>query len=255
MRRILRADALCLRTQDYRESSKLVTLLTPAYGRVAAVARGARRPKSRFGAALMLFARSRIIYHWHENRSLFTISDAELVSAHSGIAAEPGRYLAAGQMAEFALRTAHPQDPAPQLFNLLAVYLDALESVCAGFPFLACSFLLKAASFSGFRPELRRCLICRRPAGSDRFVSFDQQRGGIVCSSCAGNSTAAERLTRDQLTLLEHLLYTPAEQLLPAPDPVLRLPLTDVLPLVLDFLRHHFDPLVLHSFRQVAGSN
>jgi DNA repair protein RecO (recombination protein O) len=246
MRRIIRAEAICLRVQDYKESSKLVTLLTPDHGRVSGLAKGARRPRSKFGAALDVFARLRVIYHWHESGSLYTISDAELLRAHSGIAQLPGRYVAAEQLAEFALRTAHPQDPNPQLFNLLAVYLDTLEGTETGFAALVCSFLLKAASFAGFRPELRRCLRCRRPLAGKAAVIFDPRHGGVICSGCAGDSAAGARLTPGELAVLDRLLYTPVESLAGSAAPP-----DNLLPLVLDFLKDHFEPLVLHSFRRL----
>ena len=243
MRRILRADAICLRGQDHRESSRLVTLLTREHGRIACIARGARRPRSRFGAALGLFARSRIIYYWRENRTLYTLSDAELVDSHSRLALEPGRFLAAGRMAEFAYRIAPDHQPVEPLFDLLVASFAALETAEAGFEALACSFLLKAASFAGFRPELGRCLVCRRPVSSSD-CSFDPARGGVVCSGCATSVAPAARPEPGLLDALRALLYTPAAELARRP------PAMDPTPLVLAFLRHHFDPLVLNSYRR-----
>ncbi len=65
MQRIVRTEALCLRSRPIRESSKLVTFFALDEGRLVCVARGARRPKSKFGAALEPFAVSRIIYYRH----------------------------------------------------------------------------------------------------------------------------------------------------------------------------------------------
>ena len=288
MRRIVRSEAICLRAQDYHESSKLVTFFTLEHGKVSCLAKGARRLRSKFGAALDLFAQSRIIYYSHETRTLLTLSDAELVRSFSGLATEPERFLAAEQMSEFVLRVIQPQDPSPQLYQLLLNYLTTLESlqdpVCSlqssgsanlqsatcnlqssspppssllppPYPALVCSFLLKAASFLGFRPELRRCLICRRPIESKRPAYFDPARGGIICPRCAGENPSGARLDSASLDTLSFLLYTPAAEiasLFPSltPDPR---PPTPLLDLVLGFLGHHFDPLVLNSFRWHAG--
>jgi DNA repair protein RecO (recombination protein O) len=291
VRRIVRSEAICLRVQDYHESSKLVTFFTLERGKVSCLAKGARRLRSKFGAALDLFAQSRIIYYSHETRTLLTLSDAELVHSFSSLALRPERFLAAEQMAEFALRVIQPNDPNPQLFRLLFNYLSTLESlqhpVCSlqssgsanlqseicnlqspspqplapnPYPALVCSFLLKAASFLGFRPELRRCLICRRPVESQRPAYFDPGRGGIVCPRCAGDNPRGTRLDPASLDTLAFLLYTPASEiasliqspgsqsLVPSPQPP-----TPLLDLVLGFLGHHFDPLVLNSFHWHAG--
>lgn len=262
MRRLVRADAVCLRVRDHSESSKLVTLLTAEHGRVNCIAKGARRPRSKFGAALDVFALARVIYYWHENRSLYTVSDAELVKSHAGIALLPGRFVAAQQITEFVLRTVREQDPHPSLFGLLTTYLDAIEAADTGFTALVCSFLLKAASFAGFRPELQRCLVCRNPVAPPEPVDFDALRGGIICARCRdatrspGNSDRVPGPARSALlapadrAVLCRLLYTPAEEIRASGS----LPETaDPLPLVLSFVGHHFDPLVLHSFRWPAG--
>lgn len=314
MRRIVRAEAICLRVQDYHESSKLVTFFTLERGKVNCLAKGARRLRSKFGAALDLFAQSRLIYYSHETRTLLTLSDAELVHSFASLALAPERFLAAEQMAEFALRVIQPHDPSPQLYRLLLNYLTTLESlqspVCSPqYPgpanlqsatginrqerqgrqvlgpdnllssdsailhsafctlhsphtALVCSFLLKAASFLGFRPELRRCLICRRPIESSRPAYFESGRGGIICPRCAGDNPQGTRLDPAGLDTLAFLLYTPASEiaslassLVPRPSspiPTLDSPLP-LLDLVLGFLGHHFDPLVLNSFHWHAG--
>jgi DNA repair protein RecO (recombination protein O) len=312
VRRIVRSEALCLRVQDYHESSKLVTFFTLEHGKVSCLAKGARRLRSKFGAALDLFAQSRIIYYSHETRTLLTLSDAELVHSFSSLALRPERFLAAEQMAEFALRVIQPHDPNPQLYRLLLNYLSTLESLQSPgprppapnlFPALVCSFLMKAASFLGFRPELRRCLICRRPIEGPSPAYFDAGRGGIVCPHCAGERReltgaghdrnppgisdrvpsrqehsdgmppvfpSLTRLDPASLDTLAFLLYTPASEIArvfsSGPEPATGdnrqgrqdsgpdnlqsaiCSLQSPLELVLGFLGHHFDPLVLNSF-------
>jgi DNA repair protein RecO (recombination protein O) len=266
MRRIVRSEAICLRVQDYHESSKLVTFFTLDRGKVSCLAKGARRLRSKFGAALDLFAQSRIIYYSHETRTLFTLSDAELIRSFSSLATEPERFLAAEQMSEFVLRVIQPNDPSPQLYQLLLNYLSTLESLqsCSSanlqsaicnlqspnpYPALVCSFLLKAASFLGFRPELRRCLLCRRPIESQRPAFFDPGRGGIICPRCAGERRdmtemsdisdrvpSLTRLDSASLDMLCFLLYTPASEIaslsprLLSPPSSLLSPLSSLLP-------------------------
>ena len=287
MRRIVRSEAICLRVRDYHESSKLVTFFTLERGKVGCLAKGARRLRSKFGAALDIFAQSRIIYYLRETRDLYTLSDAELVHSFSGLANGPERFLAAEQMAEFVLRTIQSHDPNPQLYRLLLNYLFTLESLppppspAPDSPLptphaaLVCSFLLKAASFLGFRPELRRCLICHRPIEGPRPAFFDSGRGGIICPRCAGDNPQGTRIEPAGLDTLAFLLYTPASEIAyvfsVSPQPAIEANRQDrqdsgpenlqsaisnlesPLDLVLGFLGHHFDPLVLNSFRWHAG--
>ncbi len=192
---------------------------------------------------------------------MYIISDAELVHAFPGLTLIPGRFLAAAQIAEFLLRTLRSHDQTssgtavqhyPQLYRLTLAYFDVLETATGGFPALVGSFLLKAASFLGFRPELRRCLRCRKPISDADAVAFDPERGGVLCSKCAPYTVAVPRagegvrrtgqmasdalrprnrwgptaqygsgvkLTRTQLATLSRLLYSPGAEIAKAlPD-------------------------------------
>jgi DNA repair protein RecO (recombination protein O) len=242
MRRIRRTEAVCLRSAELRESSKLVTFFSEEDGRLVCSARGARRPKSRFGAALDRFAVSRIIYYWHQERTVYTLTDVELVRSHPGLAAVPDRFLAAEQVTEFVLRTVRAHDPNPQLYRLVRTYLAALETAEDRFPALVGSFLLKAASFLGFRPQLRACLECGRAVrGAGEALSFDPVRGGVFCPRCAEPGVGT-RIEPGELAVLDRLLHTPGADI--AGDP----PAEFRLGPVLRFVSSHIDPLLLNSF-------
>lgn len=239
MRRIIRTEAVVLRCRDWRESSRTVTLFTPDTGLVAVIARGSRRPKSRTAAALNLFAHSRVIYYRHEARALYNLSDAELVNAHSAIAQLPERYFCAGRMADFVLHALRPHDANEKLYGLLLANLSVLEHSVSAFPELLAAFLLKAASFLGFRPELRRCVACRKPlAGTAAW--FDPLRGGAVCRDCA-TGPSLRPLSAGELADLDRLLRTPTVDVAGLEVE------TDALGPVLEFLGAHFEKLPLHD--------
>jgi len=261
VRRIIATEAVCLHTVPVRESSRLVTLFTPDHGRIVCLAKGARRPRSRFGAAIDRCAVARVIYYWREARATYTLTDAALVRSAAALTLTPGRFLAAEQITEFVLRATALHDPHPHLHQLLLAYLGALEKAQAGFEGLVSSFLLKAASFLGFRPELRRCLLCRKDAlrmPGASCVLFDAARGGIICSSCAGRDMdempdapgsvpGLRRLASGELSDIQCLLYAPSCELVSFAGG------SGSLNLVLRFLVHHFDPLLLNSFNWPDG--
>lgn len=249
MRRIVRCQACCLRRQDYRESSLLVTLFTETHGVIHCLARGARRPRSRLSAALDRLALAQIIYYFREDRQLFNLSDADLIRSFSGVAKDPARFLAAEQITELCLRALRPHDPNPRLFHLLITYLAELDSDRpVPTSTLVCSFLLKAASFLGFKPELHRCIACAARVSGTAW--FDTGRGGTLCPACGSQRRGLLPLSAEEQQLLQALIFTPAAQL-PAlghlPEPLTLL--------ALRFVEHHFQSLTLNSFRWTAPLN
>src|SRR5262244_1543407 len=87
--RLVTTDAIVLRTYNLAESDRIVVCLTRAAGLVRGVAKGARRMKSRFGAALEPFTVIRLAYHAKETRDLVTISSAAMLKSQCGLKVNP----------------------------------------------------------------------------------------------------------------------------------------------------------------------
>src|SRR6266581_6160362 len=86
---LVNTDAIVLRTYNLAEADRIAVCLTQSTGVVRAVAKGARRMKSRFGAALEPFTLIKLTFHEKENRELVTISAAEILKSHFNLAVEP----------------------------------------------------------------------------------------------------------------------------------------------------------------------
>ncbi len=228
MNRIVQTEALCLRTRNWHESSRLVNLITPDLGMIAGIARGARRLKNYRAAALDLFARSRVTIYLPLRGELCTIGDAELINAHRGLIYDYERFRTAGMMARFLLRVLHRAHPEPNIFSFLAHNLRLLSEnpslppdcgASAGTvntSAILAAFLLKATAFLGFKPSLNTCVRCHRNIATNTPlpatpVHFSIHYGGIVCENCpSGENT---RLTPTELHTLKQLIYTPAADL------------------------------------------
>ncbi|MEO0071124.1 MAG: DNA repair protein RecO [candidate division WOR-3 bacterium] len=225
MPHILKTEAICLRSRNWRETSKIVTLLTPGFGLIKGIARGARRPKNPYASALDLFAHSQLLLYLRENRDLCTIGEAELIDAHTGIALDYSRYRTAGEIVNFLLSVLVHRNPEQRIFQLLKNTLSALAHASktpTDYSALKGSFLLKAASFLGFRPQLQSCVICHNPLDVEGIrelplrentsIGFDIPKGGVVCSICSTPTKIA--LSLEEIQILKVLLHTAGGQLL-----------------------------------------
>lgn len=76
---IVSTEAFVLRSYKLAEHDKIVVLFTRDFGKIRLVAKGARRFKNRFGAALEIFAHLRVIFHEKENRELLVLDRAEIL--------------------------------------------------------------------------------------------------------------------------------------------------------------------------------
>ena len=134
-------------------------------GRIGAIAKGSRRPRSRFGGRLEPFFRLDLVLH--EGRGdLCTVTSASTVEGHAGLRANGPALSAAARGCDAVLRLLDEAQPNPGAYNLLCRYLGLLDSGAGDGASAALAFRLKLALAAGFAPELASCARCgeaRRP--------------------------------------------------------------------------------------------
>ncbi len=184
--RTVKTEAVVLRSIRYGEADRILHLYSKTRGRVGAIAKGVRKPKSRFGGRLEPFFRLDLILH--EGRSdLLTVTSVATLDGYPRLRAS-GPALGAGARAcDAVLRLLDSAEPNPPAYNLLCRYLAMLdepgaEERAASLE-TALSFRLKLALAAGFSPELASCASCGE---AEHLSGFSGAAGGVVCASCEG---------------------------------------------------------------------
>lgn len=171
-----------LRSIRYGEADRILHLYSKSRGRIGAIAKGARKPKSRFGGRLEPFFRLDLLLH--EGRSdLMTVTSATTVDGYPRLRSS-GAALAAGARAcDAFLRLLDSAEPNPPAYNLLCRYLSLLDDPAEKAAELstALAFRLKLALVAGFAPELASCAHCGE---AEHLVGFSGAAGGVVCGGC-----------------------------------------------------------------------
>jgi len=179
---ILKTEGIILRTVDFRESSKIVTCYTRDFGKLALIAKGAKRLKSRIGGALDLLNHVAIVLYRRETREIQTLSSAEILHTFPKLQEDLNRFSLALAAAEFVDRMEQKEVPNPKLFRQLIDTLQSMESAGSG-ELLLLQFIWRWLEGAGFRPKLRRCLRCGQPSRNGP-VYFSVSRGGYYCEQC-----------------------------------------------------------------------
>jgi DNA repair protein RecO (recombination protein O) len=175
--------ALVLRRIDYGEADRVVTLLTEEHGKIASLARGARRSKQRFGAALEPFAVVRAQLSVGQS-SLATLREASPVRSFPSLLARLPAIRAAGEAIEKTRDLLPDRHPDARVFATHVGLLEALDA--GGEPDdLALAFELRILALLGHPPRLDACARCGKRRG-DRTGMFAASQGGLVCRACGG---------------------------------------------------------------------
>lgn len=179
----LKTEAVVLRSIRYGEADRILHLYSKTRGRLGAIAKGARKPKSRFGGRLEPFFRLDLVLH--EGRGeLLTVTNAATVDGYPRLRASGPALGAAARACDAVLRLLDSPEPNQAAYNLLCRYLALLDEPGADRAAnleTALSFRLKLALAAGFAPELAACAHC---GDAEHLSGFSGAAGGIVCSSC-----------------------------------------------------------------------
>ena len=153
---IVRTDAVVLRAMEYGETSQIVTLFTRRHGRVTVMAKGARRPKSRFGSALQPMAYVQVVYYYKPGRGLQTLKETAHVELLNGIAGSMEKITAGLRIVELVRALTEEEEPSPLLFTVLVQALLALDAAAERSANVLPYFQLRLAAVLGFSPDIQR---------------------------------------------------------------------------------------------------
>jgi DNA repair protein RecO (recombination protein O) len=180
-----KTEAVVLRSIRYGEADRVVHLYSATRGKVGAIAKGSRRPKSRFGGRLEPFFRLNLVLY--EGRGeLATVTAASTVEGHARLRGDGPALLAAGRACDTLLRLFDTGEPNAPAYNLLCHYLALLDADpdTARNAGAALAFRLKLAMAAGFTPELASCARCGE---AEHLTAFSGAAGGVVCAGCEGD--------------------------------------------------------------------
>lgn len=200
--------ALVARLVNYGEADRICTLLTREAGKIAALARGARRSRKRYGSALSLFVLVEATLRPPLQGELWQIEDLlGLEDFGSGINKDVIKMAEGSFMLEVTRELLAPGQPEPQILELLTEAFRLL-SQSEVHPSLFCGYLLHLLGHLGFSPSLKQCPRCGRKIKEDEDVGFSSVQGGVLCRHCLGAGIALSGAAHRHLLLLQQLNFS-----------------------------------------------
>jgi DNA repair protein RecO (recombination protein O) len=189
--------ALVARAVPFGEADAIVTLLTQDCGKVAAVARGARKANRRFQGTMDPFHRLDVAFE-DRGAELVTLKEANLSRVRANITASLDAVDGAGMLLRWARHVFLPRSPEPESFDLVDETLDAFDELavadqtsetrsCHIQQHLARAGILLLA-WHGYGLEFGACVQCGKACPAGKAARFSAHRGGIVCTEC-GHAT------------------------------------------------------------------
>jgi DNA repair protein RecO (recombination protein O) len=204
---MVKAKGIVIRTTDYGESNKILTLYTADFGKIGLMARGARKPRSTLsGVSHVLFYGMCL---FNRGRGLGSLYQAESIHTFRGIMADIRSTAYAALILELLDRLTEDNKPFPGLYRLLR---DTLVKIDKGTDaaVLAAIFSIKLMRIAGIDPQVDHCLKCGEKKKSYRFSISG---GGFLCPDCAQSDPYAIPMTLRASTLISLFKRIPLERI------------------------------------------
>lgn len=183
--------AICLRAVNFSETSQVVTLLTRQHGKIAAMAKGSRRPKNPFDGPIEIFSRGEAVFIMKESGGLSTLTEFNQEPTFSAFAQNLEILNTALFGAELTEQFLKEHDPHPELFDTFAAFLETLQkdaAECRTWAWLIL-YQIRLLDKIGLAPVWDRCTNCaaalpEKTGKVMRAVYFSSRNNGLLCTAC-----------------------------------------------------------------------
>jgi DNA repair protein RecO (recombination protein O) len=213
-----RVEAVVLRHLDWGEADRILTLYTRERGKVRAIAKGARRIRSRKAGHLEPF--TRVVLQLAKGRDLLIITQADTLDAYLPLGGDLVKTGQASYAVELLDRfTYEDESENYPVYQLLTGILQRIATEAD--PWLAIRYYeIHLLDYLGYRPHLFKCASCGKEIQpEDQY--FSPSAGGVLCPACGSTQRDAWKISVETLKHLRHFqrsTYAEAQRAHPGPE-------------------------------------
>lgn len=155
---IIKTEAVILKCDNYRETSKIVSFYSKSHGKLRGIAKGVRSSKTKWGGALQSMAYLNMMFYFKENRTLHLISGADYVKHFQSTYDDYDKLQVGFRIIELVNKTTEEYQENRDLFNLLVESLDALNLATKNYVNVLFNVEFKLAKLLGFGIDFNKIL-------------------------------------------------------------------------------------------------
>jgi DNA repair protein RecO (recombination protein O) len=203
-----KVEGIVLKAKDYGESHQILTLFTKDQGKLAAMARGSKKTKSRFSAVTEPFTEAQFVL-FTGGSGIATLSQADSIHSHHLIRSDLLLTAYGAYWLDLLDKCTEEREPIPPLYRLLSALLKRLEKGTDP-EILTRIFELRILKIAGYTPVLDTCVICREDRSP---VRFSISQGGFLCENCRSRDPEAISVSAATGRILTILDRIPIERL------------------------------------------
>ena len=198
--------AIVIRQADFSETSRVVTLFTHDFGRFSVLAKGAKRLKGPFEAAIDLLSTCHVVFIRKSTGSLGILTEAKLINRFRPAGSSMGSLYGGYYVAELLQGLTEDEDPHPVLFEEAVLALEQLSSTQQTHLVIN-AFELIILREIGQLPTFDECLVCSEPVAGGRSFAYWASQGGMICETCQRADIQSNQIQPGTLAIMRRLAF------------------------------------------------
>ncbi|MBM7645792.1 DNA repair protein RecO (recombination protein O) [Scopulibacillus daqui] len=196
-----KAEGIIIKTINYGETNKVITLFTREHGKIGLMARGAKKAKSKLAAASQLLMYGQFLFK--RGKGLGVLYQGEPILSFRSLKTDLNKMAYAAYIVEMLDKLTDSNIKNPYLFELLLQILSYIDEGVDP-DVLTRIFEVKMLKTAGIEPELNACVHC---GSNDGPFSFSMSSGGLICRRCSRNDQYVMPISQTSVKLLRLFKY------------------------------------------------
>jgi DNA repair protein RecO (recombination protein O) len=198
---LIKTEAVVLKTSNYRDKSRIITLYTGSHGKLRAVAKGVRDVKTKWGGVLQAMAHLNALIYYKENRSLHLISGAEYAGSLQGIYDNIEKMNVGFRIVELVNKTTAENHEISGLFELILDSLQMLNNATKNFVNLLFNFEFRLSKLLGFGVNLDNIGTLKNSYDDRKLSANDLKFLQKLVKGTVEDLTGVELLKPDEIAI------------------------------------------------------
>ncbi|OPJ56999.1 DNA repair protein RecO [Alkalithermobacter paradoxus] len=199
---LINTEGVVLRNRKFEEADAILTIFTRKLGKISAVAKGAKRPKSNLLSATQVFAYSN--FSLYKSASMYKINQCDIKYNFYNLSKEISVLSYASYITQLVEVVTLENQTNNRLFDLLIKTLYLYSKGERDLEYITAIFELKFLDYIGYKPEVSKCANC----GNNNLINskFSVIEGGAICVNCQQIITTLQKIDPTTLKLMEYIL-------------------------------------------------
>jgi DNA repair protein RecO (recombination protein O) len=202
----IKTEGLVIKEVNTGEADKIVTILSGEYGKMSIIARGARRPRSRFTACTQFLCYSKFLLF--RGREIHTINSCEVIESFSEVGNDLIKLTYASHIVDIIYDTVQEEQPANKTLKLLLNTLYYLIKTDRSPELITRIFELRYLCILGYAPYVKGCMNCSNDELENVLFSF--KKCGFVCNNqdCLSSDPYALKVSLGTAKAMYYIVYS-----------------------------------------------